>query len=270
MDRQEFVQWWDDYAGKFPATAMWVQKLGEQAERTLLVTWADALARTPLAAALEVNQLMSLGELEPVGAFDWQREQTAIMVRREASEITYRREKRVTSPGMVDPPTPTGDRGGPSLGERVMTMMSLVKRGVPRDKAMAQAMEGYECPSSDWERTYACPDCLDTGFVTVWHFLSVRAARKDLSLLDHQRYRRSMAVPCHCERGMVHVWQEDGPPPKDWDGWEDRRMVYDPDRFCKFGSTSDPDHLMKFVDWCGEFFQRRVDSSLEGLEEFVR
>ncbi len=268
MNQQEFVTWWNDYAGRFPSTAIWVRNLGEEPAKSLLLTWAEVLADTPLRDALRVNRAMAKGELEPVGSYDSQREKTALCVRRAAARaIADRKHAEVAQARTSEParPLPANRPNGlPSIAEALAQCQRLVKSGRTWREAVNEVIPVDEHePPPPYER-YKCPYCRDRGIVIVWHHESVRVWRHDPSLIrDKRGHRLTMAVPCSCEEGERHLWlSEDTPPPKNFGGWTTRDVCYTPDRYCAVKSTTDPEDVEKFCQWCEEHF-RPHDTGME-------
>lgn len=87
MKQSEFNRWWADYSLRFPDTGEWMRKQPRAAD--LLGIWQDALASTDLGDALEVNRLLTRGELERWKSSSGyhEREETPAMIRKMAWEL---------------------------------------------------------------------------------------------------------------------------------------------------------------------------------------
>ncbi len=106
MTKLEFNQWWGDYSARFPETGEWVRRQPNAA--ALLGFWQEALAATALADALEVNRLLTRGELErwkSSGGYH-EREETPAMVRKMAWDLGRGRGDRREHHERRDPDAP--------------------------------------------------------------------------------------------------------------------------------------------------------------------
>src|SRR5678815_4217870 len=82
MTKHEFNHWWGDYSTRFPDTGEWLRKQSRAGE--LLAIWAEALSGTDLGDALEVNRLLTRGDLErwKTSSGYHEREETPAMIRK--------------------------------------------------------------------------------------------------------------------------------------------------------------------------------------------
>lgn len=253
MTQNEFRTWWADYCGKFPSVAAWFERLGEDAGGKLIQTWVQVLADTPLRGALQVNHAMAMGDLEPVGSYDSERERTAVFIRRAAKARHDAAQPRVKADPGPPPPIyqgPRKKRPEKSIRDLIADVERLVKSGRTRQQACDEAMPIDETAA----QRYKCAVCLDSGLVTVWSVYSIRVYRTDPALLDERVNRRTMAAPCHCELGVAKVWTDSATTPKAWAGWTDPAAIYDPRRHCRAVDVSDEEELEAFRVWCSAYF----------------
>ena len=102
MNKPECKKWWDDYQAKFPSAGKWAAGLGEDQWREVYAAWERVLATVPLADALEVNQSMRDGGIDPIGTFDSDRERIGHCVCSEAKGLAYSRRPKQTPDWKAD------------------------------------------------------------------------------------------------------------------------------------------------------------------------
>lgn len=149
MTQPEFNSWWRDLTTRFPSMASWFTRLqpvagGSQVEhqRRLLQTWFDVLKDVPLADAMEVNAQMQRGDLEAIGGFDSEKEQTPNVVRRRARQLAYDREQRLRRPAEQ-----YGERKYDNFpaGKILRRIIALQDKGVSPEEAKAIVYREFEC-----------------------------------------------------------------------------------------------------------------------------
>jgi len=89
MNQKEFDNWVADYFATFPQSSTWLAKSPDP-PRTL-ERWFIALKKIPLICAATVTDRMAKGELPVVEAYE--REKTALIIRRHAWDIQNRHEQ---------------------------------------------------------------------------------------------------------------------------------------------------------------------------------
>jgi len=91
MTKDDFNRWWTDYATRFPDTGKWLE--GHANKRDILSVWLEALETTNLSDALEVNRLLTRGELERWKSSSGyhEREETPAMIRKMVWELARNR-----------------------------------------------------------------------------------------------------------------------------------------------------------------------------------
>jgi len=253
MKNDEFMIWWSDYCEKFPSVLKYIERLGTKAGKALLRTWADALKGTPIRHALIVNKAMSVGDLEPVGNYDNERERTAVIIKRAVAR-RLESERAHAKPAVEMLPTKMPSRS-PSFDIRgaLDKVEQLVNSGRTREEAVREALPTAELDEPG--PRYLCGLCCDGGLVSVWHFESMRAWRTDPELLNEARYRLSMMTPCECEQGRAKVLEPGQLRPTGWTGWTRQEAIYSPRRHFLCENLHSETHLAQFCVWCSAYFE---------------
>lgn len=207
MTETEFDQWLDAHSTAFPSIGEWFARLATAKETRN--HWRRALANTEHRDALAVTEAMAIGEIE--APLQWeQRDQTAIIVRREASRIRGKRNKQATTDLARPRPSRHGGTLTPlrTLLSRALSFDCDNRAGRLSDDDHALHMEQlrHEAKSGACEpRAIKCMDCSDTGIVLCWHTASIRVLRLSGSLPIEKR--AVMATVCGmCEKGRGFIW----------------------------------------------------------------
>jgi len=279
VTRNEFILWWKDYAGRFPATACWVRELGRvlgdrdkpdsfdaSVPNALLNSWVDVLSDVPLREAMAVTRAMANGDLEPIGTTHADRERTALTVRR-AVKASLRAGQLVAQHEEPRPDIPSGFVLARDAGGSPVTLRDLIERCKPliaagRTTKQAAAAVFHEIQWADafnFRRdAFRCPMCEDRGTVLVYAPSTVRWAVEDPRrvLRDHL-VRRTVVIPCKCDVGARRVWTQPGLPPANWRGWRSRWVQYDSARWCRAPSENpDDDDAAALVEWAACYAER--------------
>lgn len=200
MTQPEFDRWIRDYCGKFPATAAWLNALGETIKGTQLALWCEVLARVEFRDAMAVSLRMARGDLERVGAFDSDREQTALIVKRACAIVARER-----TPGprqtLDEPIQPPSANPGAFQGSFFGAYMRLIESGLSH----AQATEKL-AGTPDVRHAYRCLICCDRGLVQCYH---PKVIEKILAGHDLEKVSKYSIWPaCKCKAGDKYTWNE--------------------------------------------------------------
>lgn len=258
MNAQQFESWWLDYAAKFPSVAVWLEKLaeklGDSAADGQLSIWRETLAEVPLRDALRISHAMAVGDLEPIGTYDSDRESTARIIKR-AWLATRPAEKKRRDP---TPPPRSSKRlkGVRPIWEAVEQVERLIRSGRTRGEALNEVCggEGFE-PDDFYGRRYCCPVCEDEGLVQVWSYRAMKAARDDPELLESPGFCSPEVAPCDCREGRKRVWLGDSLPPRKWSGWTSESALYSEDRYFRWNGGGE-EQREDFVQWATAYWDR--------------
>lgn len=247
MNRIETIDWITNHGHAFPDFSVWIASIQPLDKRSKLIdAWSEALEDVDLRDAKAVTRRMVAGDDPPIAAYE--REQTPAKVRLLAKANRDRRAERdrqATARQRHD--TPAARNMEPIAGKlyrQMLAMMDADPNLTPR-----QAAEQVMPPPSDDGPRYNCPLCLDSGLVTVWSSLSVRAALH--GQLDDRTKRRTCVAPCKCPNGTRRVWSGNGDPPQAWRGWRSLDAVYSPlvHCLCRGADTDSAEAIKEFNEW---------------------
>lgn len=254
MTGDEFKTWLTDYTMKFPSVARWLHNLGEEHDRGIRRAWLDTLRDVPLRDAMRVTLGMARGDLDRVGSFDHEIEQTAVVIRRAARRLEAAAAAARHEPASADEDLyyryragvlPASALRGRSIVEEYqrLEMSGMSKADIAHKLFPIGEPDPYNQPR------YRCLDCRDIRRVTVWSYEAMAAWRAGrLASCTH----RSMTGPCCCEAARIHLYDPKGPKPRGnvWPiGCE-----YSPDRFCKSDDFYSEEAIERFGRWCKEYF----------------
>ena len=279
MTRNEFILWWKDYAGRFPATACWIRELGRvlgdrdkpdsfdaSVPNALLNSWVDVLSDVPLREAMAVTRAMASGDLEPIGTTHADRERTALTVRR-AALAAKRAGQIATRHEEPRPDIPSGFVVGRDAEGNAVTLRGLVALCKPLIQSGRTSRQAADevfrtitwTDSFDFRRdAFRCTLCEDRGTVLVWTSNTVRlAVEQPQRVMTDPLVRRTGSIPCSCDAGAKHVWDRGGSPPPNWRGYTSKWMRYDSSRWCRARSNyPDDDDAAALVEWAGCYAER--------------
>lgn len=279
MTRDEFILWWKDYGGKFPATACWVRELGKalgtlgqpdaydaSVPQNLLRSWCDTLEDVPLREAMSVTRAMAKGDLEPVGTTHAERERTAMIVRR-AVKQSMRAGQLVARHEEPRPDIPSGFVIGRDAEGNAVTLRGLValckpliQSGRTSRQAADEVFRAVQWSDSfDFRRdAFRCTICEDRGTVLVYAPSTVRlAVEQPQRILADHLLRRTVIIPCLCDAGSRRVWSNAGAPPANWRGWRSKWVQYASARWCKAPSEMpDDDDAAQLIEWAACYAER--------------
>ncbi|QEG40472.1 hypothetical protein [Roseimaritima ulvae] len=191
------------------------------------------MANTTLAEAMDVTDRMAIGETEASLELE-HRDQTAIVVRREASKQRGQRRKQSRDVNIRPMPSRHGGMFTPLrvLLNRVQTLGKSLRSGTlsqeDHDLQLEQVVHEAKKGGNDQGRI-RCSDCNDAGLIICWHSYTVSAFRSTDEL---QRSKwATMAVACGgCEAGRVH-WL-----PEAEGGRQNPTPRYDAQKHCRMVS----------------------------------
>lgn len=255
MTKDEFRQWWRDFAGRFPSINEWLVKLGTDVAQSQLEAWLEALANTDLRDALEVSREMSLGKCEPIGSFSSERERTGVYIARAAQRLRERREQssnRSDAGASWRPARRETAAPRDRFRDIVTRMVRLIDGGRSLEEAKA-ACAAAIAAAPGRNVTYSCLACEDTGTVCCWSWRAVQAWREDPALIECSANRSTMAVPCSCSAGDKFMGDD-----RRKGCWQNQEIRYDPREYCLVigGDVKSDTALAEFRLWCRAFFER--------------
>ena len=259
MNRIETIDWITNHGHAFPDFAVWIASIQPLEKRSKLIdAWSEALQDVEPRDAKAVTSRMLSGDDPAIPAYE--RELTPAKVRTLAKANRDRRtdRDRQTKSRQTGEPISRHRSNGPSAGELYRSMLALMDAN-PTMTAR-EAAEQIMPPATNDGLRFNCRLCLDSGLVTVWSSVSVRAAL--YGELDQKDKRRTCAAPCKCPEGSKKIWSGNGDPPPAWRGWRSTEAMYDPSVHCisHGGDTDSPDAIAKFKEWvilANEAYQNR-------------
>lgn len=256
MNKSETLDWVTHHGIMFPDFAAWLSTTPAASRSKLLDAWSEALADVDPRDAKAVTSRMLSGDDPPIAAYE--REQTPAKVRTLAKanrDRRYERDRKTKQRGQ-DEAVPL--RGGISTGGLYRSMLKLMDANP--DMTAREAAEQVIPPARNDGPRFNCPLCLDSGLVTVWSSISVRAALH--GELDKPEKRRTCACPCKCQEGSKRIWSGNGDPPAAWRGWRSTEAMYCPTVHCiaHGGDTDSQRAVEAFKEWvilANEAYQNR-------------
>lgn len=133
MNQAEFNSWWAEFGAKFPAIGEWHSKLPNA--KAVIDDWRTELTAVDLADAREVTARMVRREIDRVGPFPEDRQDTARLVAAAAKRISIERQREAA-------------------------------RNRSWEQRLAEVKAEGDKPDEDGRR-FACWECLDSGYVSV-------------------------------------------------------------------------------------------------------
>ena len=124
MKPTEFNEWLTVYQAAFPSVGKWLHKLDRDTQQKQLKTWRATLSPVSLEAAKAITHQMATGERDPVGPWDNDREQTAVVIKRAAATlgVGQRRTEQTNKRALATRIIQSGRRAGrsdPEIVERL-------------------------------------------------------------------------------------------------------------------------------------------------------
>lgn len=256
MTGPQFESWLRDYAAKFPSILKWLEGLGEAGDLAMRQLWFETLSDVDFRDAMRISLAMAKGELERVGSFDHEREQTAVVIRRAVWRAgDHRRAVENESDTLVASyaryqPAPNGRPPGLQGRSLLEEYSRLIASGLTREQVAARLFPIG--PPDPFARRYKCKTCLDRGRVTVWSYEAMAAWRVGRLAACHHR---EMVGPCCCERGLVHIYDPTKAARPRGNVWP-AGCEYSPDRFCLvyMDNAYHEEAIERFGRWCAEWF----------------
>lgn len=250
MNQQEFRNWIKEYGLAFPTIADWLETRDDPAET--LKRWEMALASTDAEDAGEVLRRMIVGDIDAPLRFE-ARDQTAIIVKREAAKLRGDRRRRTAK--TYDRPMPSRHGGTFTplrvLIERAERIGKQLKTGNLSQDAHDLQLESicHEARKGGSEsRRYRCGDCHDSGLIICWHVRSVAVFRAKGELLPGSMHAMSLACG-GCEAGRV-FWI-----PESEGGRRNPMPRYDSRKHCRLisgGNLPAPSDVVELQRWLAD------------------
>ncbi|QEG40450.1 hypothetical protein [Roseimaritima ulvae] len=205
MNQTEFDDWLNFHSAAFPTIGRWIEGIDET--ETFLGLWKKALASVSLDDARSITEAMAMGDID--APLEWeQRDQTAIIIRREAARLRGVRRKRESVATSRPMPSRHGGMFTPlrALLTRVQALGTSLRNGKlskeDHDLQLEQVFHEAKKGGND-QRRVRCNECSDSGLIICWHSFSVSVLR-NTEKLERSKWA-TMAVACGgCEAGRVH------------------------------------------------------------------
>lgn len=205
MTPAEFDKWFDHYCAAFPSLFEWFRRLTDR--EATRGHWQRALANTSLADAIAVTDQMAIGEID--APLEWeQRDQTAIVVRREAAKSRSARRTRKTAEAARPMPSRHGGMLTPlrTLLSRAQSLGGRLRAGQiskdDHDLEMEQVLHEAKKGAGE-SRRYRCMACNDNGLIVCWNTIAVSQFRIK-GELERSRWSTMVLACGGCESGRVY------------------------------------------------------------------
>jgi len=247
MDSNDFATWARRLKIMFPGFAEWLNKLDEDQRESLSAEWQDSLRTTEFVDAMESLSDIRDGEAEP---FDkWERGTWVAHVRRlSAEKARVRREaERKEQPRRWDDREPQIA----NLGGIYREILSVIDSGGDPLESIKRLLPVDERSGP----RFSCHRCRDSGFVSVWHLVTMRAVERGDELTSQNR--KVMTVLCNCQLGRTRV-SASGTKKTYWR----EGHVFDSDRHCECrnGNVNDRDSIVALREFVASLEQRQLES----------
>jgi hypothetical protein len=242
MNQTEYTQWAKFHNACFPDFGQWWVTLKPEGQGTLRREWQSILERISLDDAKAASRRMLTGEVDLCPS--WERSMLATRISKAARDIAAERMPRK----YADEPVAHGESF--PAGQLFRQIMARVDAGEDPRTASADVIRSIPV-DKDGQR-FSCVKCFDSGFVTVWHSISVMSALK--AKLDNPRNRKTMVVACCCRAADAICLDDNKTAPKDWRGWR-QSARYAPERYCRLqhGDVNNPDRIAELIEWAGDY-----------------
>lgn len=229
MDSKEFSIWVKRLKLLYPRFASWADTLTPEIRVETASEWERALHDVEFGDAMEALTDIHNGEAESFN--QWEYGTWVAHVRKLANAKRAQRydaERRHTRAGNQKP------SGGFNLGGIYRQIIAIQDAGGDTAAAIKRLL-----PVRDDGQRFKCWRCQDSGFVTVWHVVTMRAIANGDEVLP--RLRKTMATICNCQLGRSKV----SPQNAKRRTWADDH-VFDSDRHCLYSDGS-LDELREFM-----------------------
>ena len=238
MDSKEFETWANRLKVLFPRFGDWLNNLETVYRKEVSDEWERAFSRIEFVDAMEALTDIHTGEAE---AFNqWEYGTWVAHVRKLANA---RRSQRYDAENR-NKPSYDEPSGSVNLGGIYREIMAIKDAGGDATEALRRLL-----PIDDEDgRRFKCWRCQDSGFVLVWHIVTMRAVAKGEEITP--RLNKSMATICNCSFGRAKISPESSKRRQVWS----IEHVYDESKHCLYGSL---DELREFVQ---SLPQRQMES----------
>lgn len=239
MDSKEFAVWATRLKVLFPKFGEYMDNLDDNYRNEISAEWERALSRVEFGDAMESLTDIHTGDAKPFN--QWEYGTWVAHVRKLAnSRRAQRYEAENRNQPSYDEPS-----GGFNLSGALREVLAIKDAGGDTTEVLNRLL-----PIDDNGPRFKCRHCQDSGFVRVWHVVTMRAAAKGDEIIP--RLKKSMQTICNCDLGRAKISPEKGKGRQFWT--EDH--VYDESRHCLYGSGS-LDDLREFVQ---SIPQRQLES----------
>lgn len=250
MTQSEFDRWLHDYCAKFPSVAKWLNELPADFKDAQKRLWAECLAGTDFREAMRVTLRMAKGELERVGTFPSDMEETGVRIARAVLRGLDQQAKleRLDQPELFNEPPPRRRYEGSFL-ENWQRLKASGLTG-------AQVMDRLFGPCKYVDK-FKCLVCRDTGLAEVWQPATVQLLLHGHNVREIRRY--TGCVACQCPTGAWYIWNREGNEPRH--NWWEESARYTPDRYCLLvnADSHSDEALANLVAWV-EQLKVRIDA----------
>lgn len=231
MDSKEFKTWAKRLKLLFPRFGEWIEGLDERTRREYSDEWERALRRVEFMDAMESLTDITTGDAEAFNQWEYGTWVAHIRKIANAKRVArYDAEHRHTRASLEEPV------GSCNLGGIYRQILAIKDAGGDISEALDRLLPIDETSGP----RFGCWRCTDSGFVTLWHLVTMRAIAKgdEITL----RLRKTMVTLCNCDSGRAKL----SPEGNKRRVWNDEH-VYDDTRHCLYG-TGDIEELREFVE----------------------
>ena len=229
MDSNEFKVWSKRLKLLFPKFAAYLDGLDVVRRNELSAEWERALSRVEFVDASEALTDIHTGEAESFN--QWEYGTWVAHVRKLAnSRRSQRYEAENRNRPNYDEPS-----GSVNMGSIFRQIMAIKDAGGDVTEALHRLLPIDEQNS----QRFNCLKCQDSGFVLVWHIVTMRAVARGVEITP--RLRKSMSTICNCDLGRAKI----SPESKNRQLWSIEH-VYDESKHLLYDSSLD--ELREFVE----------------------
>ena len=249
MNGHDYEKWAKFHGDIMPTYKAWWGGLKEHARSTLRHEFREIMKPVDYECAMEVSRQMLAGTIPIVPNYEMQL--TVAKVAGHARQMAFDR----AEPSEYEQDAKRTRPAGSPAGEMYAQILELIDQGVDPHAAAEQVIpKPAEQPTG---RSYRCHKCLDSGLVTVWSNVAIRAC-----LQGHfeRHHRRVMLVGCSCSAGDQFCTQETQPRWKvgKTGRWE-QSARYAPESYCRCpnGDVNNPARIAELQEWVQDYAAKR-------------